>query len=222
MSPTRPREWFRKQTWSEADRADFEKRLARARPRKRAQYIRIQALHLAGTGDAGVLRAALGLLERVTTDYADDKVQFAQAHAQKADCHWRLGEFELAVKAYRDTFAAERAFPNALTNAWLEFGWRVVRSDRRDLFAEVDALFEERSRDDRWSIPFPVQKYWFHAVRALLADVRGQRPEAAAHARAALDAARMTEAPFRYHREVGLVRVVDADLVRKLSGLAPS
>src|SRR5438128_1768759 len=58
-------EWFRSPSWSEADRAEFEARLARSRKYNRAQYLRIKGLALR---DAGEIEAARELWTRVLSD----------------------------------------------------------------------------------------------------------------------------------------------------------
>ena len=58
-------EWFRSHDWSSAVQADFEVRLARARPYNRAQYLRIKGLAVA---ESGIVDAARGLWQRVMED----------------------------------------------------------------------------------------------------------------------------------------------------------
>lgn len=58
-------EWFRSPGWSEADRADFEARLARSRKYNRAQYLRIKGLALSGAVEVA---GARGLWLRVLAD----------------------------------------------------------------------------------------------------------------------------------------------------------
>lgn len=63
MAPT---EWFRTSDWDDDARAEFEKRLGRARDHNRPQYLRIKALALR---DAGDKQAAGSLLRRVLDEY---------------------------------------------------------------------------------------------------------------------------------------------------------
>jgi hypothetical protein len=58
-------EWFRSRGWGDANRADFEARLARSRGYNRAQYLRIKGLALR---DAGEIDGARGLWVRVLGD----------------------------------------------------------------------------------------------------------------------------------------------------------
>jgi hypothetical protein len=73
-------DWFRSREWSPEAQADFEARLARARPYNRAQYMRIKGLALA---DAGEKRGARQLWERVlesTEEFATAQQASALEH----------------------------------------------------------------------------------------------------------------------------------------------
>jgi tetratricopeptide (TPR) repeat protein len=116
-------EWFRRSTWSDADREDFNARLKRSRgDGNKAQYLRIQAGHLA---DAGHHAVAIELLDRLFAEFPQ-RIELAQAHSQKAESLAQLGQTEAAVKEYRAALQTERDFPNVQTNAWLDFGWLIV------------------------------------------------------------------------------------------------
>jgi hypothetical protein len=64
MTGGRGEEWFRSSRWDDASRAEFEARLARARPSSRVQYRRIKALALLDAGDPASERAAADLIEQ--------------------------------------------------------------------------------------------------------------------------------------------------------------
>ena len=87
-------DWFRNETWSEADRASFYARLKRSRTAgNKAQYLRIQATHLAGAGND---QAALGLLAEMRRDYPDP-LQVVLSRNQMGRSLWAIG----AVKSAR-------------------------------------------------------------------------------------------------------------------------
>ena len=86
-------DWFRSPEWDEAARADFETRLARARPHNRQQYLRIKGLSLRA---AGRLDGARELLERAA-DCADGYfVQTVAAWETLADMAVVRGDHESA------------------------------------------------------------------------------------------------------------------------------
>src|SRR6476661_5035779 len=99
--------WFRCTTWNEADRAEFERRLSRARPSGRPQYLRIQALTLIRTRIADLVRVGLSLTDRFLRDYPDDW-QAALVYEMRGDAYEMLGEIPAALQSYRDAASVER------------------------------------------------------------------------------------------------------------------
>src|SRR5947209_1762515 len=166
-------EWFRRTSWTDADRADFYARLKRSRgASSKSQYLRIQALHLA---EAGHHEGAIDLLDRLLADFPDS-IDTAQAHAQKADSLAKTGQTERAIDEYRAALQRERDFPNVRTNAWLDFGWFVVEMELTPLYGEVARVLEEFR--DEGGLKFPAIEYRYATLQALLADARGQQTRA--------------------------------------------
>jgi hypothetical protein len=56
-------DWYRKETWSAADAAEFERRLKRSRG-QRTQYLKLQAWHLAQTRKASLAAPAIALANK--------------------------------------------------------------------------------------------------------------------------------------------------------------
>src|SRR5262245_4018263 len=91
--------WYRRTSWSDLDRRAFFDRLARSRTRgNKAQYLRIQAVHLEETGRPALVRAALELLDMVVREWPEPS-EVAQAYHQQATCHLQLREPLLAVQS---------------------------------------------------------------------------------------------------------------------------
>jgi hypothetical protein len=210
------RDWFRRTSWSDRDREEFDKRLARARPHSRAQYLRIQAGHLAATGDAYLTRVALDLLSRMLTDYPEP-FQLAMAHAQRAECLLRLVDWSGAVEAFREALGAERANPTVRTDAYLRFCYLVVTRDARDLLDEAARVAKEHEQESR---PFPAEQFQWHVIQALLSAANHADGDASEHARAALVAADARQSGFRYHASLGLVHEIEPALEARLRTLA--
>jgi tetratricopeptide (TPR) repeat protein len=211
-------EWFRRSTWSDADRTDFNARLKRCRSASnRAQYLRIQALHLA---EAGHHEGAIELLDRLLVDFPDS-IDIAQAHTQKGDSLAKLGQTESAIEEYRAALRRERVFPNVRTNAWLSFGWLVVEKQLTGHYDEVSQFME--SSHDESGLTFPASEYRYAAIQALLADARGDKILAREFAKAALAETAKDHSGLRYHPKVGLVgseQVTFANRLRILAGPA--
>jgi tetratricopeptide (TPR) repeat protein len=194
-------EWFRRTTWTEDDRAEFNARLMRSRgASSKAQYLRIQASHLS---DAGHHAAAIELLDRLLAEFPE-RGELAMAHSQRADSMAALGNRTIAIDEYRLAFDAERAFPNCRTNAYLSFGWLVVEFGLSGLYNEVLAIFSEFGGD--LELPFPVMEYQRCAVLAVIAEAQGDSASARDFAVKAIAAASLQHSGFRYHANLGLVK----------------
>ncbi len=90
-------EWFRSSDWDAPARAEFETRLARARPYNRPQYLTIKALALEASGqDAD----AVTLLRRVLAEYPDS-LDAAYSDERLADHYLARGDAPAAERHYR-------------------------------------------------------------------------------------------------------------------------
>jgi tetratricopeptide (TPR) repeat protein len=193
-------DWYRKETWSNTDREEFNTRLRRARKNNRAEYLRIQACHLA---EADLHSAALELLENCLNDYPEN-TQATAVHFQCAECLAAIGDFEAAIAAFCESLDAERNRPNIRTNAWLSYPFFVMEHELEDRYEEAAEILKEFYSDEELS--FPVEKYEFFAVTALLADHSGDAETARLLATTALAEAEEQHSGFRYHPKVGLVK----------------
>lgn len=136
-------DWFRRTTWSPADEAEFLARVKRSRTEfHRAQYLRIQAWHLAESGDPTLLVPAVKLLDLLITEHPD-RSQLSLAHHQRATCLVDMGEVAEALNGFRSALAARSAYPGVESDAHLDFGEVVCALKRTDLFAEVAAALDE-------------------------------------------------------------------------------
>ena len=203
-------EWFRRTTWSPDAERDFYERLNRARPSNKAQYLRIQALHLAEAGQAD---AALNLLNRLFTQFPE-LVQLAAAHSQAAQCHEHLGNTDEAVREYRLALEVQKGFPNVDPGTRLEFPWFIVMKQLEPLYDEALSILESAH------IVFPVQAFKAAAIRAFVARARQSQAQASQYAVEALRAAGVEESQFRYHRTLGLVGPEYEHVIEQLAELA--
>jgi tetratricopeptide (TPR) repeat protein len=195
--------------------SDFFARLHRARPGNRAQYLRVQAVHLEEAGGADRLRAAMGLLDRLLREYPDS-IEIAAAHWARGRCLEDVGDVNGAVAALRAALAAERARPNVRTEAYLELGMLAVRHGRKDLHDEALAALAEFGGSEL----LPRQKYEAAAIRAIVLDARGLRAEARMSALRALDASRARTSGLRHHLNLGLVSATKTPLYADLERIA--
>jgi tetratricopeptide (TPR) repeat protein len=192
-------DWFRRSTWTDQDREEFNARLKRSRATNKAQYLGIQATHLA---EVGLHEVAIELLDRLLTEFPE-RIQLASAHLQKAECLARLGQIEPAISEFRAALQAQRDFPNVRTNAWLDFAWFVVEKQQTDLYGEVLEVFKEFRPES--ADPFPVIEYGYWAIKAIIAESSGEEANACEFAKRALAEASRQHSGLRYHAKLGLV-----------------
>ncbi len=207
-------EWFRRSTWTEQDREEFNTRLNRSRRSSRAQYLRIQAGHLA---TAGIHEVAIQLLDHMLTEYPEE-IGLSSAHLAKAESLSSLGKNGPAIEEYRNAILSERNFPNVHAYPWLSFGWFAVEKNLIDLYGEILELFEEFGNQLEGGFPSSLYRYW--SVRSVIADSRRDRTNARDFAQRAIGAAAMTQSGLRYHPKVGLVECQPKWIVEKLTELA--
>lgn len=204
-------DWFRKATWTSEDRADFEQRLARARKASRAQYLRIQAAHLA---EHGWHDEALSLIDRMLSDYPE-QVQIAPALAQKAVSLEEVGEIEDAVAAFRAALEQERRFPNVRTRALFGLPALVARHRLRAYFEEALDLLQVAESEQM----FPVDRFLVAASRAVIASEMGNKLEARSQADLARLAAVEDHSGISRHPQIGLVPL-NEPLLRAIESLS--
>ena len=208
-------DWFRNATWSPSVRTAFFERLNRSRGAfHKAQYARIQALHLEEASTGEMYLAAIELLDLIQEKWWGE-AGHATVYHQYARCHEGLGNIERAIKFYRRTFDAQREFPGVQTMAHMDFGWLVIRGNWEDLFDEASGLIDEFGL----SI-FPKTQYQGSAVKAVILDSKGQKQAAKKWAEAALEAAAATQSGLTYHQKLGLVESTDDGLYAKLKRIA--
>lgn len=206
-------DWFRRNTWTDQDRREFNAQLERGRGSK-AQFLRIQAGCLAA---AGQYAAAIELLDRMFDEFPDE-IQLAQGHLQKAESLFRLGKIEPSILEFRLALQAERDFPNVKTQAWVDFPFFIVSQQCTDLFAEAVSVFEEFA--DESALAFPATRYRYFVVLALVAHANGEQASARQYAKEALAEASKERSGLRYHPTVGLVGARPDDIDQQLRKLA--
>jgi len=172
-------EWFRRITWTDEDRREFTARLGRSRSTfHKAQYLRIQALHLERDADPPRPDAALELLDQLLHNYPEP-FELAAALEQRARCLRQLGHSAEALNACCQALEMERRYPNVRGTAYLEYAELVLELQRSDLYEEAVVLLVERSAEE----PFPFLQYRSRVARAFLCERLGREVEARDSAR---------------------------------------
>jgi tetratricopeptide (TPR) repeat protein len=209
------RDWYRNTTWTPKVESAFRARLKRSRGTyHKAQYLRIQAYHLAEVGNH---LAALSLLDELLSQYPDS-YQVAWARSQRAQCLLSLGRIEEAVDEYRRSLQAERAEPTCRSDSWLDIACLIAFHGLKDHYAEALSILEEfaTGRD----LLFAVQRFQFAAARAFIADDLGDQLTAREYAQSAMEHAAAEHSGFLRHPKLGLVDGLDQKLQRRLARIA--
>ena len=175
-------DWYRGSAWDERTRELFEDKLSRARPRTRAQYLRIKGLELTGSEDEGVRGAGRDLLRRVLDEHPDDAMEVTFAHRELAQSLADDGSFEEAAKHYR---AAMEGPANLVTHAELGFAELVLQAGWADRHGEaLDMLVKDGASHD----PLPGMRFRWNLAAARLASHSGHPADAQELAQIALRA----------------------------------
>jgi len=197
-------DWFRNTTWNESVERAFDEKLRRAK--RKEQYLRIQACTLARSYP----EVALKLLDRYFE--LPDDFDHAQAHVDRATALLSMDRVEDAIASYEAALAREAAFPKVQTQAYLDLPYLIAT---RAIRAHYDGALELLQRHEA-RLMFPVDRFRWHAARALIAADLKEPEIARLHAEQAIEAAGHEHSGFRYHPSVGLVTAEYDTVVRKL------
>ncbi|MDI6716988.1 MAG: hypothetical protein QME63_08605 [Actinomycetota bacterium] len=211
------KEWFRKTTWSQEDREEFFARLAKVdNPFHKAQYLRIQALHLRDSHLPLMVSYAIELLNLLIEECPEPS-QLAMAYLQKAECLSDLGFFPEAIQAYRESLEAQRKYPSFKTDAALSFGIFAITYGLTDLYDEILGALNEFS--DLANNPERIYRY--NTIKAIIADFKGDAGSAQEFAREAINASQKFFSGLHYDKETfSLVAKSNDGLYRKIKELA--
>lgn len=201
-------EWFRSPLWGTDDRAEFERRLARARRTSRAQYLRIKGLALQS---AGMRDGARELWIRVL-EHPDASIDrwAALEHLGDLDFETDPGEAE---SRYRQLLEEDPSLNATSGMAEVRLAELLIRKRAEASMAEAWKLLESW-RTDRHS-PFPVSHFQWALARARWGIAAGRADITQKAAAEALSLAG-AGSPFPRHPGVGVVHA-DPDLVAWLA-----
>lgn len=190
-------EWYRKTSWTELEREDFETRFARTRKTSRSQYLTIQAWCLF---EGGNYRESLSLIDRMFANYPD-RFNFSSGYLLRAKCYAALGDISQAVQSFRMLIQTERDYPNVRTNVPLDFAQFVVQHELCELFLEALSVLDEMRGV---GTQFPIHDYLHFSLKSCLLDSLGM-DGARYNAELAKAAAAKTHSGFWKHPTLCLV-----------------
>lgn len=202
-------DWFRNTDWNPEIKANFYKKLARAR--KKDQYLKIQAYFLSGTFP----QVALDLLEEYFA--TGDKGFLASAFVIQASAHLLLGNVEEAFRSYERALNREKAFPHAGTEAFADYPFLVATQRCRERYDSALQVLQGKERGI-----FRVHAFKREAAFALILSDLGDDDAAREHAILALKFAEMPDSGLRYHPQLGTVTSAYEPVCAQLRKLADS
>src|ERR1700761_3501049 len=114
-------DWFRQKSWSKADEEYFFIKLGRARKDSRAQYLRVQAIELVSTKDGKLLDAAEFLINKLFTEYPDDRLNRSMSFVTLGNIYKLRDSYDKAMGYYKQAIDFETIYPNVRTPAYMLF-----------------------------------------------------------------------------------------------------
>jgi hypothetical protein len=202
-------EWFRSPEWDDAARADFETRLARARPHNRQQYLRIKGLTLRAADHTD---GACELLERAAR-FADGSVsQAVSARETLADMAVDRGDRETAEQLYRRILAEQPSLSGTTGAVEMSLAEILLDTGRPDALDEAHALLRSWIERDGMKFDHVLFRWHLDFIRAAQA-IGDQETVIRRAANVALELA--TRGPrLPRHPDVGHVQTDNATLQR--------
>lgn len=209
-------DWYRCESWTNAEEQQFFAKLGRARKDGRAQYLRIQAVHLVETGDLRLLEVAESLLNMILNDYPDNRLEKSPALTMLGGIYRTRGDNERALDYLKQALDFEKEFPNVIWGAALSFAEIVVEEGRSELYDEVEEILI--AEIEKGGFLFPSQRYTSSSVLSVIYASKGDQEKARIHADIAESNAKATTNTLwnPRKRDLGLVEARKGWLDRKV------
>lgn len=212
-TPKVAEDWYRLSDWDAEARAEFERRLGRARSYSRAQYLRIKGLALE---EAGEVEGARELWQRVLADDGEFSDMEAWAASEHLGDSYAADDPDKAIAYYRKSMRRNRRLSHTTATQHIKIAELLIaRGGPKDL-DDADKLLRRWPKEA--DLPFPNAHFRWNLAVIDLAEATGDRDTARDAAVRALELAGLGPV-FPRHKTVG---VVDADrrTVKRLERLA--
>ena len=173
-------DWYRRKTWTKTDENEYFAKLGRARTDGQAQYLRVQAIELIETKEDNLLSVAEILLNKILTDYPDNRIEKSQTYNSLGEIYKLREDYGTALEYFQKSLDFEKEFPNAITTAYLNFSETVVLAEKTELYDEVANLLTEKINKD--ALKFPIQNYIMYSVMTVISEYNGDLEQAKIYA----------------------------------------
>jgi hypothetical protein len=208
------RNWMHEAGHDEQVMAEFERRLANARPGSRPGYLRVKAATLLASDDPAARRVAIDLLQRVVTTH-DDFLEVPFAHELLGDAYRHEGDLEASERHLRlclQTADERRNGTTGITELTLA---EVLLEQGRT--TEAGTLLADDALQGRLRFKSALYRYAVAVAQYEAATNGDPKPWAAR----ALDLAHDTTPQFSRHPTVGLPQP-DSATIEEMGRLASS
>lgn len=207
------RDWAHEVTFDGPTMAEFERRLARARPGNRAQYLRVKGARLLGAGLDEALPVAISLLRRVVDDH-DDLLQVPWSHELLGEAYRRMGDLDRAEHHYRKCLETADERRNGTSNVTeLSLAEVLLKQSRPD---EALQLLDDEELRGRLTWNSSIYRYCLARARA----ERATGGEPAPWSREALRLAEEDEPQLPHKPTIGRVQATREELAELRHHLA--
>jgi len=169
-------DWYRRKTWNIKDEEEYFAKLGRARKDSRAQYLRVQAIELIETKDKNLLSVAETLLNKILTDYPDNRIEKSQTFNSIGEIYKLREDYEKALEYFQKSLDFEKEFPNVISTAYLNFSETVIRAEKTELYDVVENLLMGVINRD--TLKLPVQNYIMYSVMSVISEFKGDIEQA--------------------------------------------
>ena len=169
-------DWYRRETWTKTDEYEFFAKLGRARKDGRAQYLRVQAVHLVHTKENIQLAAAEMLLNKILTEYPENRIEKSSTLNLLGKIYKHRENFDKALTYFKQSLDFEKEFPNVVTTSYLDFSETVVQAEKTEFYEEVENLLTNEIQKD--TLKFPVENYIMYSVLAVISKFKGDLEKA--------------------------------------------
>jgi tetratricopeptide (TPR) repeat protein len=195
-------DWYRRKSWTKIDEEEFYLKLGRARKDSRAQYLKIQAIELLETKDVKLLEVARQLLDKMLTDYPEDKFNRSSALHTLGEIAKANQDFDTAIDYYAQALAFEQVYPNMKTQAYLNYSELIVKTNKAELYDKIENLLKAEVSN----LIFPLHKYKVFSLLAIIYQDKNENELAKEFALEAEKYANAETSGLRYHKHLGLVK----------------
>jgi len=195
-------DWYRQKKWSRTDEEFFFAKLGRARKDGRAQYLKVQAIELVETKDPKLLDVAESLINKLFSEYPDDRFNRASALVTLGKIYQLKNDDNKAIDYYKQAIDFEIIYPQVQTQAYMYFSELVIKLKKVELYDIAEKLLINKMPHTL----FPIEKYKGYSILSIISTHKHSTEQAAHFEALAEQNANKETSGLRYHKYLGIVK----------------